>query len=286
MARTVVGDGGAVFGSAGRGRVVGGLAVAGTSLFAYAVSPGLRADLGGLAALAGDAAVGVEDFVFSFGAYAPLAYFLAMVAQVLIAPIPSGPFSLAGALVFGVWEGLALGLAGSIVGSVLVFLAARQWGEPLLARLVGRDVFEKYVGVLDRRGWWLFAVLLVPFLPDDAVVALAGLSALSFRRFLVVFVLGRLPGSVMTALLASEWVTGSTAVWVTAGIVVAAVLALGLAYRGRLEAWMLRRAASREGGASLRARRRGTRGHRPAAGGHGTPGSTKNRPGRQEESCC
>lgn len=241
MARTVVGDGGFGLETSGGRRTAGVLAAAGTSLLAYAIAPGLRADLGGLAALAGNlSAGGFEEFVLSFGVLSPIVYFFAMVAQVLIAPIPSGPFSLTGAFVFGVGEGLALSLAGSVVGSVLVFLAVRGWGEPLVARLVSREAFEKYVGILDHRGWWLFAVLLVPFLPDDAVVALAGLSALSFRRFLVVLVLGRIPGSAVTALLASEWVTGSTAALVTAGVAAAAILALGFAYRGRLESWMLR----------------------------------------------
>ena len=53
---------------------------------------------------------------------------------------------------------------------------------------------------------------------------------------------GRVPGSAMTALLASEWVTGSAAVWITAGIVAAAVLALGIVYRERPETWMFGRA--------------------------------------------
>ncbi len=249
MERTAGVGGRYVFGASAR--AIGALAVLGAALVAYAVSPGLRAGVGDLASLVGDGyAAGVEGFVLSFGAFSPLVYFFVVVAQVLVAPIPSAPVSVAGSLVFGVWEGMALALAGSVVGSVLVFLTVRRWGEPLVARLVGRKVFERYVGVLDGRGWWLFAVLLVPLLSDDAVVALAGLSALRFRRFLVVFVLGRIPGSATTALLVSDWVTGSTAAWVTAGVAVAAFLALGLAYRGRLEAWMLRRATPREGGAA------------------------------------
>lgn len=129
-----------------------------------------------------------------------------------------------------------------MVGSVLVFVAARRWGEPLVARLVGGEVYRKYVGRLDGGGWWLFAIMLFPFMPDDAVCALAGLSTLKFRRFLLVMVVGRIPGSTTTALLASEWVTGSAAVWITAGVVVAVVLALGFVYRGHLESWVFRQA--------------------------------------------
>jgi uncharacterized membrane protein YdjX (TVP38/TMEM64 family) len=222
--------------------IVGLLAAVGTLLLAYLLSPGLRSDLGGFATLLGTIdAAGVKDWLLSFGALSPIVYFLGMVAQVLLAPIPSAPVALAGSLVFGVWEGLALSLAGSILGSILVFLAARRWGEPLVARLVGREVYRKHIGRLDARGWWLFAVLLVPFMPDDAMVALAGLSALSFRGFLVVMVMGRIPGSTMTALLASEWVTGSAAAWISVGIVLTVVLALGFAYRERLESWVSRR---------------------------------------------
>ena len=223
--------------------IAGLLAAAGAFLLAYLLSPGLRSDLGGFAALLGGMdAAGIKDWLLSFGALSPVVYFLGMVAQVLLVPIPSAPVALAGSLVFGVWEGLALSLAGSVLGSVLVFLAVRRWGGPLVTRLVGREVYRRYAGRLDARGWWLFAVLLVPFMPDDAMVALAGLSALSFRGFLVVMVMGRIPGSTMTALLASEWVTGSAAVWIPAGIVLAVILALGFVYRGRLESWVSRRA--------------------------------------------
>ena len=229
------------------------LSVSVTLLATFLLSPGLRSDLGGLVALLGNvvgsiSVASIQDWVLSFGALSPVIYFFVMAGQVIASPIPAGPVTLAGALVFGVWGGLALSLAGSIVGSVLVFLAARRWGEALAVRLVGEKTFRRYVGMLDARGWWVFVLLLVPFMPDDAVVALAGLSALKFRRFLVLMVVGRIPGSTMTALLASEWVTGSAAVWISVGTAVAVVLALGIVYRERLEAWMFRRAGTSPAG--------------------------------------
>ena len=224
---------------------MGLLSVVGTLALVFLLSPGLRSDLGGLLALLGNIGVaGIQDWILSFGALSPVVYFFIVVGQVILSPIPAGPVTLAGSLVFGVWEGLALSLAGSVVGSVLVFLAARRWGKGLVVRLVGERTFRRYVGMLDAKGWWVFVVLLVPFVPDDAVVALAGLSALKFRRFLVLMVVGRIPGSTTTALLASEWVTGSAAVWISVGVGVAVVLALGFVYRERLEAWMFRRAGT------------------------------------------
>ena len=230
--------------------IAGFLSVVGALVLAYLLSPGLRTDVNGLVALVSNvSATGITDWVLSFGTWAPFVYLSIMVAQVIASPIPAGPVALAGALIFGVWEGLALALTGSVIGSVLIFIVARRWGEPLVVRLVGERIYRKYVGILDAKGWWLFAILLFPFMPDDAVVALAGLSALSFRRFLVIMVVGRIPGSTMTAFLASDWVTGSTVTWISVGFIVAVILALGFVYKERLESWMFRRAG--DGPASL-----------------------------------
>ena len=221
---------------------VGFLSSLGTLVLAYLLSPGLRSDVNGLVALFGNVdASGITDWVLSFGAWSPIVYLFIMVGQVIASPIPAGPVALAGALIFGVWQGLALALTGSMIGSVLVFAAARWWGEPLVVRLVGEKVYRKYIGTLDARGWWLFAILLLPFMPDDAVVALAGLSAISYRRFLVVMVVGRIPGNTMTALLASNWVTSSAVTWISVGATILMILTLGFVYKDRLESWMFRR---------------------------------------------
>jgi uncharacterized membrane protein YdjX (TVP38/TMEM64 family) len=220
------------------------LAALGTFILAWLLSPGLRSDLGQVAVFlsALDAAALQEEWILSFGAFSAVVYFLVVVAQVIVSPIPAGPVTFAGAMIFGVPQGLALSMAGSVVGSVLVFAAARKWGKPLAVRLVGEDTFYKYAGRLDREGWWLFVILLVPLMPDDAVCALAGLSALRFRRFLVFMVVGRLPGATLTALLASDLVTQSAAGWIVAGIVLVVLVTLGFVYRKRLEFWILRRA--------------------------------------------
>jgi uncharacterized membrane protein YdjX (TVP38/TMEM64 family) len=43
----------------------------------------------------------------------------------------------------------------------------------------------------------LWLVFLLPLLPDDAVCALAGLSSISFRRFMVIATVGRIPAIAM-----------------------------------------------------------------------------------------
>lgn len=218
------------------------LMIAATLVLTILLSPGLRSDLGQVAVIMGDLdTAGIRDWILSFGAWAPAVYYLVVVAQVIVSPIPAAPIMLAGGLVFGVWKGFALSMAGSVTGSIVVFTAARRWGKPLVVMLVGEKTFQKYAGRLDADGWWLFVILLLPFTPDDAVYALEGLSEISFRRFMVVMVVGGLPETTLITVLPAAGISGSSAAaWISSGIVVAVLLALGFAYRKRLRSWLHR----------------------------------------------
>lgn len=187
----------------------------------------------------------LREYVSGFGGWAPAAFFLAQVAQVIVAPIPGGITTVAGPLLFGPWVGTALILAGGVVGSVVLFALVRRWGPPLAARLVGRRNFERFSGAFDdEKGALLFVVMLMPFVPDDAAVAVAGLSGVSFRRFVVLVALGRMPGWALTAFVAADLVGRSTGTLVTVGLAVAVTATLVFVYRKRLESWLLRRAGA------------------------------------------
>ncbi len=176
---------------------------------------------------------GLRDVLHPLGIWAPVVYLLVQAAQVLVPFLPSAPVTFAGVLLFGWQAGLALSMVGFMVGSVLQFAAVRRWGRPLVVRLAGEAVVTRSADRLDPRGWWLLAAFLVPFAPADAFSALAALSPISFRRYLLVSFLGRLPWATGTVLLAAGLISGSIASWVAAGIALTALAAVGIVYRLR-----------------------------------------------------
>lgn len=185
-------------------------------------------------------------WVEGYGAWAPAVFFLAQVAQVVAAPIPGSIFPPVGAVAFGPPVALALSLAGSVTGSALVFAAGRRWGRPMAVRLVGAESLERYAGIAaGQGGLWLFAVYLLPLLPDDAVSAVAGLSEISLRRFVAMNVLGRLPGTVLAVYAASALLDQPAWVWLAGGALAVGALALAASYRSRLEAWLMERTGGR-----------------------------------------
>lgn len=184
----------------------------------------------------------LREYVSSFGGWAPVAFFVAQVAQVILAPIPGGVTTVVGPLLFGPWLGTALILAGGVTGSVVLFALVRRWGRPLAVRVVGRGNLGRFSGAFDdEKGVVLFVVMLVPLVPDDVAVAAAGLSGVSLRRFLVLVALGRLPGWALAAFVAADLVGRSAGTLAMAGLAVAVAAALIFMYRERLESWLLRR---------------------------------------------
>lgn len=183
----------------------------------------------------------MRGYVSGLGVSAPAAFFVAHVAQVIVAPLPGGVTTVAGPLLFGPWVGTALILAGGVVGSVVLFVSVRRWGRPLAVRIVGQANFERFSGVFhDEKGMVLFVVMLVPLVPDDLAVAVAGLSGVSLRRFALLVALGRLPGWLLTAFVTTELVGRSAATLAAAGLTIAVAATLVLVHRRRLEDWLLR----------------------------------------------
>ncbi|WP_054948681.1 TVP38/TMEM64 family protein [Numidum massiliense] len=189
-----------------------------------------------------------REFILGFGSWMPFAYFMAQVFQVLIAPIPGVVVGAVGGILFGVWGGIALSLAGAVAGSLLVFYIGRRWGRPVVVKIVGEEVFNKYIGVLDEKGIVLFIIFILPFLPDDAVCALAGLSKVSYRRFFALVTIGRIPSVVTTVVAAEGMVSNFGLFWIVLGVFLLVSLVVGYVYKDRLEEWILRLAGKNKEG--------------------------------------
>jgi uncharacterized membrane protein YdjX (TVP38/TMEM64 family) len=190
-----------------------------------------------------------EEFrawVEGFGAWGVAIFLLAQAAQVILVPIPGAVFPPVGALAFGPWLALGLSLAGMALGSAVVFLVARRWGRPLAVRLVGAERIHRYENLMTARGGLLlWLVFLLPLLPDDALCALAGISGISFRRFMVIATVGRVP-AVAAGVFAMAGLEGAPPwVWVLAATVFAVLLWVGSRYGRTLEARLIGRMRTR-----------------------------------------
>ncbi|MGB8646853.1 MAG: VTT domain-containing protein [Anaerolineae bacterium] len=143
---------------------------------------------------------GVMNYVSGFGLLAPVIYVALYVLQIVVAPIPGQPITLAGGYLFGALWGTVYSLAGIALGAVSTALLARWLGRPAIQRWIGAsrmNYWEERLRVRSPYTW-----ILIFFLPvSDLVYYAAGISRVPIRWLVLAAVLGRAP-----ALLCENWV--------------------------------------------------------------------------------
>jgi uncharacterized membrane protein YdjX (TVP38/TMEM64 family) len=131
------------------------------------------------------------------GPVGPVALIALLVAQAVIAPLPSPPILMAGGYVYGPWKGFAIGALGLLVGASACFALARALGRPFAERFVRPERLAAVdARVSTRSGATLMTLVsLRVFMPPafDAVSYGCGLVRVPFRLFLLATALGEIP---------------------------------------------------------------------------------------------
>ncbi len=134
----------------------------------------------------------MQTFMAKQGAWAPAVFILIQILQVVFPIIPGGVSLAAGVLIFGPWYGFAYNYIGVCVGSVFNFLLSRHFGRPFVQAVISPRLFNKYIGWLDKGKhfdkWFAIAIFL-PVAPDDFLCMLAGISSMSFKKYVAIIFL-------------------------------------------------------------------------------------------------
>src|SRR5699024_7238890 len=94
-----------------------------------------------------------------------------------------------GAMIFGMGTGFLLNFIGIMIGSLINFVLARKFGRPLVEMIVSEKQMKKYTGWLEEKNRFdkLFTfAMFFPLSPDDFLCYLAGLSSITFKKFILI----------------------------------------------------------------------------------------------------
>lgn len=181
----------------------------------------------------------LKSFVLSFGYLAPIVFLVVQIVQVIVAPIPGNVTIVIGGAMFGAYEGMLLSCTGILTGSIIAFYLARIFGKPLVIKLAGREVYEKYESLFHKKGIVaLLLIFLFPFFPDDALCLLAGLSPMSFLTFMFLVVAGRIPGVIAGTLVGIGAMKFTAAQWAAIAAVSIALIYAVVRYGHSIEDWL------------------------------------------------
>lgn len=184
----------------------------------------------------------MQQYIQRFTPYTHLFFFLIQFLSVILAPIPSNVTALAGGILFGTWVSFLLTWAAVVLGSVVVFLLARYLGRSFADRMVSQAVTTRYLDTIRRKqDVFLILAFLFPFFPDDLICILAGLTTISFRRFLLIALLTRPWGLLVASALGGSALSIPPWAMVLLAMAGIAVFLIGMKYGDRWERKLLER---------------------------------------------
>lgn len=134
----------------------------------------------------------IRDFILSTKQWGIITFLLLTIMQVVFLPIPAAVTILIGVAIYGPLISFLLSLVGTYIGSVICFWLGKCFGKRLVDWMIGKENADKYAQMLNEKGKWIFALMLLfPFFPDDTLCLVAGSTKMTWKFFLLIMLATR-----------------------------------------------------------------------------------------------
>jgi|SRR5581483_1663217 uncharacterized membrane protein YdjX (TVP38/TMEM64 family) len=167
----------------------------------------------------------VKDELPKYGILAPVIYTLFYALQIVVAPIPGAPLAYTAGFLFGPVAASIYSMIGILLGGAIAFLLARRLGFPLIEKMAPKSWIERWqnLAAVNSSLTW-FLLMLAP--TADVFYFIAGLTKLSFRRFMLIVLLGRTPGIILSSIVGANVETfGAQWIFILIGVMLVISLA-------------------------------------------------------------
>ena len=135
-----------------------------------------------------------REFINSFGKWAWLIYFVAILIEVIVPPVQSLVVTVAGSVTFGPLKGALLAIAATAVGNIIVYYISKNYGYSYIEKLISKEKHETFHRYSEKYGpFVLFILRINPVTSNDLFSYLAGLIGMSFWKFFISTMLGLIP---------------------------------------------------------------------------------------------
>lgn len=136
----------------------------------------------------------LQHYFQEAGFFAPAAYVIFVIAEVIVAPIPGLMLYAPGGLIFGPWLGGFLAIVGNTIGAGISCALVRSAGSDWLEKISANTSMENLQGQLSRRGFWMILLLrLNPLTSTDLLSYAAGLTRIPTWHVMLATGLGMAP---------------------------------------------------------------------------------------------
>ncbi|SIT85232.1 TVP38/TMEM64 family protein [Pontibacter indicus] len=180
--------------------------IIGLLVLSYFVFPAFQATIKeGWDVLTSEDEARISSWVEQFGFWGPIFIILAMVAQMFLVVVNVVALMLVAIIAYGPVWGSIIALVAVLVASTVGYFIGRGLGEAGVSKIIGHKAEKKVCGFVSDYGIWAVIVARIsPFLSNDAVSFVAGLTRMSYFKFIGATLAGITPLTVLLAWLGEE----------------------------------------------------------------------------------
>ncbi len=190
-------------------------------LFKYMVTKNFQIDL--------------AKFVNSVGVWGMLVLFMVQCLQIVIAIIPGEPIELVAGAMYGTFGGMAICLFGILVSSGIMFYFTRKLGKEKIKHSKIYPKITKYSFLTNEKKLesMVFVLYFIPGTPKDLLVYICALTDISFKRFLILSTVARIPSVITSTMAGASFATGNHLLMIVIFIITGIAGALGIWYHNK-----------------------------------------------------
>ncbi|MDD3417814.1 MAG: VTT domain-containing protein [Lachnospiraceae bacterium] len=141
----------------------------------------------------------VREYLRSFGNVGFIVYVLTQSVHVLTVVIPGDVFNICGGYIYGIPLGFILSFIGIMFGSVMAFYISRFLGYDFISKFIPEEKIKKVSQVINSTQGMIgmFIICMIPFIPKDLMMYIAGLTPIRASKLFFVYALSRIPGTLI-----------------------------------------------------------------------------------------
>jgi len=181
----------------------------------------------------------IKQSIINMGFWSYLIYFALTFLFMLGQFLPTALIVIAGVYVFGLWQGIILGIVAVVIGANLLFLLGKKFGVKVVKWVAGNEDISKWQDKITNGKYTLFLLLLLPISPDSLLYVLMGTSKINFLTFTIMIMLSKPIGVLCTALLGGgaiipiswDWAW----LWAILGLITAVLMYCSFKYQAQID---------------------------------------------------
>jgi uncharacterized membrane protein YdjX (TVP38/TMEM64 family) len=177
-----------------------------------------------------------REYILSFGPWSAVVFMLFQVLQVVIAVIPGEPVQIAGGYIFGTFWGTVYSMLGITAGYIIVFLGVKFFGFPLVKKFVSEKELEKFSALINspKLETTIFLLFLMPGIPKDILVYIAGLTPIKPVLFFIIITFARFPAMLGSSFIGAKIESSQYLIAIIVSVIASILFVLGYIYKQRI----------------------------------------------------